>query len=97
MRINIVFFLILFIAYIATPPIVNYIDTDGDFADALFMEEENTKDNKLESGKKIEFLKKEREQFFFAHFRVTNLLNQCIVNAHFEIYPDLVSPPPRTF
>lgn len=97
MRIKIIFFLILFIAYLATPPIVNYVDSDGDFADAMLMEEENTKDNKLDSGKKIEFLKKEREQFMFAQFRITNLLNQCIVNAHLEIYPDLVFPPPRLF
>jgi len=82
-------------AYLATPPVVNYFKANGEISMAAIDEEAPGCDDKSESEKKIEiFSKVNMPSGNFDHSPLfVHLIQQSSLNS--SIYLDPVSPPPR--
>ena len=56
------FFILLFIAFLVTPPLVQILKAGDDNSSVSFIEEENNTDGKFELEKKLEVISKENKE-----------------------------------
>jgi hypothetical protein len=90
-----VFFLLIFVAYIATPPVVNYFKADGEISMATIEEEKSNADDKTESEKKIEIIHKSFISYNIAGNFEFEDPSKFSSRLAYSIYLDPISPPPR--
>ncbi|MCM4154887.1 hypothetical protein [Gramella sp. AN32] len=88
-------FLLIFTAYLATPPVVNYFKANGEISMATIDEEPSGCDDNSETQKKIEIFNKMNT--FTNNFDHSGLFVALFLKSSLNssIYLDPVSPPPR--
>lgn len=88
------FFLILFIAFLATPTVVACFDQDTD-AQISFVEEENTNDGKLEFEKDFEIYGKDLMNCAFIRSNNSPKILDGYSSIMMDVYFKPTAPPPR--
>lgn len=88
------FFLILFIAFLATPPLVNLIESGGELKISMVLEEENNNDSN-KTKKNSEIFIKSTNSYVFSDFEQDILAIKIAKLNFYSVYLDPVSPPPR--
>tara|TARA_R110000765_G_scaffold260307_1_gene360529 strand:- start:1961 stop:2344 length:384 start_codon:yes stop_codon:yes gene_type:complete len=89
------FFILLFIAFLVTPPLVQILKAGDDNSSISFIEEENNTDGKFELEKKLEVFSKENFAIEFLEIIINRVQPYSSQDLAMSIYLDPVSPPPR--
>ena len=95
LRVKSYFFILLFIAFLVTPPLVQILKAGDDNSSISFIEEENNTDGKFELEKKLEVFSKENFAIEFLEIIINRVQPYSSQDLAMSIYLDPVSPPPR--